>query len=195
MADGVWVSAVLLVLFPIALQVGFVFIGGQAGRLLDVRQMKALFPRIVSGFAVGFLVGGLLGIPLLALLGSTEHLLVATTAAQLAFLGLLLVTERRFPEVRAVQADDAPAIVRPPLRTLFASGIALLLLVYQVLSAMGSWIVDFLLFDRAAARYREMTSRSSCRRTRRCSTWPTSSSSPSSRGRSCGASACGWGCS
>ena len=97
---GVWVSAVLLVLFPIALQIGFVFIGGQAGRLLDVRQMKELFPRVVSGFAVGFLLGGLLAIPLLALLGSTEQLLLATTVAQLAFLGLLLVTERRFPEVR-----------------------------------------------------------------------------------------------
>ena len=51
-ASGVWVSAVLLVLFLIALQIGFVFIGGQAGRLLDVRQMKELFPRVVSGFAV-----------------------------------------------------------------------------------------------------------------------------------------------
>ena len=29
-SGGVWVSAVLLVLFPIALQLGFVFIGGQA---------------------------------------------------------------------------------------------------------------------------------------------------------------------
>ena len=152
-ANGVWVSAVLLVLFPIALQVGFVFVGGQAGRLLDVRQMKELFPRVVSGFAVGFFVGGLLGIPLLALLGSTEHLLLATTAAQLAFLGLLLETERRFPEVRAVAAEDAPAVVRPPLRTLFASGLVLLLLVYQVLSAMGSQVVDFLLFDRASAHY------------------------------------------
>ena len=103
-------SAVLLVLFPIALQLGFVFIGGQAGRLLDVRQMKELFPRIVSGFAVGFLVGGLLGIPLLALLGSTEHLLLATTAAQLAFLGLLLETERRFPRF-------APRRPRTPLRS------------------------------------------------------------------------------
>ncbi|HEU0304205.1 MAG TPA: hypothetical protein VFR32_06460, partial [Gaiellaceae bacterium] len=64
-AGGIWVSAVLLVLFPIALQAGFVFIGGQAGRLLDVRQMKELFPRVVSGFAVGFLLGGLLGVPLL----------------------------------------------------------------------------------------------------------------------------------
>ena len=90
-------SACLLVLFPIALQMGFVFIGGQAGRLLDVRQMKERFPRVVGGFSVGFLLGGLLAIPLLALLGSTEHLLLGTTVAQLAFLGLLLETERRFP--------------------------------------------------------------------------------------------------
>ena len=152
-AGGVWVSALLLVLFPVALQVGFVFIGGQAGRLLDVRQMKVLFPRVVSGFAIGFFVGGLLGIPLLALLGSTEHLLLATTAAQLAFLALLFATERRFPEVREATSEDAPAIARPPLRTLFASGLVLLLLVYQVLSAMGSQVVDFLLFDRAAAQY------------------------------------------
>jgi hypothetical protein len=153
LADGVWVSAVLLVLFPIALQVGFVFIGGQAGRLLDVRQMKELFPRVVSGFAVGFFVGGLLGIPLLAVLGSTEHLLVATTAAQLVFLGFLLATERRFPEVRAKTVEHAPAVAQPPLRALFASELVLLLLVYQVLSAMGSQVVDFLLFDRAAAQY------------------------------------------
>jgi hypothetical protein len=153
LARGVWVSAVLLVLFPIALQLGFVFIGGQAGRLLDVRQMKERFPRIVSGFAVGFLVGGLLGIPLLMLLGSTEHLLVAATAAQVVFLGLLLATERRFPEVRTAATKNGPAVARPPLRTLFATGLILLLLVYQVLSAMGSFVVDFLLFDRASAQY------------------------------------------
>ena len=68
-AGGVWISALLLVLFPIALQLGFVFIGGQAGRLLDVRQLKERFPRIVTGFSLGFLLGGLLGIPLLSLLG------------------------------------------------------------------------------------------------------------------------------
>ncbi len=153
LAGGIWVSAVLLVLFPIALQIGFVFIGGQAGRLLDVRLMKQHFPRIVSGFAVGFFLGGLLGIPLLALLGTTENLLLATTTAQVVFLGLLLLTESRFPEVRAAPTEDAPAVARPPLRTLFASGLVLLLLVYQVLSAMGSWVVDFLLFDRASHQY------------------------------------------
>ena len=151
-AGGAWVSAVLLVMFAIALQLGFVFIGGQAGRLLDVREMKELFPRVVSGFAVGFFLGGALAIPLLAVLGSTENLLLATTAAQLTFLGLLLVTERRFPEVRATPAADAPAVTRPPLRTLF-SGLAALLLAYQVLSAMGSQVAEFLVYDRAAARY------------------------------------------
>jgi hypothetical protein len=152
-AGGAWASAVLLVLFPIALQLGFVFIGGKAGGLLDVRQMKALFPRVLTGFAVGFFLGGLLGVPLLAMLGSTENLLLATTAAQSAFLGLLLVTERRFPEVHAAPVVATPVAIRPPLPTLFASGLALLLLTYQVLSAMGSQVVDFLLFNRAAAHY------------------------------------------
>ena len=152
-AGGVWVSAGLLVLFPIALQLGFVFIGGQAGRLLDVRQMKERFPRVVGGFSVGFLLGGLLAFPLLALLGSTENLLLGTTVAQLAFLGLLLETERRFPEVRSAPAETSQATARPSARTLFASGLVLLLLVYQVLSAMGSWLVDYLLFNRASAHY------------------------------------------
>jgi len=152
-AGGVWVSAGLLVLFPIALQLGFVFIGGQAGRLLDVRQMKERFPRVVGGFSVGFFLGGLLAFPLLALLGSTEDLLLGTTVAQLAFLGLLLETERRFPEVRSAPTAISQDTVRPSARTLFASGLVLLLLVYQVLSAMGSWLVDYLLFNRASAHY------------------------------------------
>ena len=135
---GVWVSAGLMVLFPIALQIGFVFIGGQAGRLLDVRQMKERFPRVVGGFTIGFLLGGLLGIPLLALLGSTEQLLLATTAAQLAFLGLLLVTERRFPEVRSAPSEPAQKTGRPSARTLFA---------------MGSWVIEYLFFNRAHAHY------------------------------------------
>lgn len=153
LAGGVWVSAALLVLFPIALQMGFVFIGGQAGRLLDVRQMKERFPRIVGGFSVGFLLGGLLGIPLLSLLGSTESLLLGATVAQLVFLALLLETERRFPEVRTAANDMPIHAARPPARTLFASSLVLLLLVYQVLSAMGSWLLDYLLFNRANAHY------------------------------------------
>ena len=50
-------SAPLLVLFPILIQLGFVFIGGQAGRLLDIAGIKASFPRIMAGFPVGAVPG------------------------------------------------------------------------------------------------------------------------------------------
>ena len=60
-----WVSFALLVLVPIVVPVGFMFVVGQAGMLLDVRSLKAFYARVVAGFALGFVVGGLLGPPLL----------------------------------------------------------------------------------------------------------------------------------
>ncbi len=51
--SGVWVSAPLLVLFPILLQVGFVFIGGQAGRLLAASLPAASWPRLCCAFPAG----------------------------------------------------------------------------------------------------------------------------------------------
>jgi hypothetical protein len=59
--DGAWVSVPLLILFPILIQLGFVFIGGQAGRLLDIAGIKASFPRIVAGFPAGAVLGGIVG--------------------------------------------------------------------------------------------------------------------------------------
>ena len=61
-----WVSALLVGLFPLAIPVGFVLIGTQAGRLLDVRTMKQSFARIVAGFSLGFVVGGLATAALIA---------------------------------------------------------------------------------------------------------------------------------
>ena len=154
LADGRWISALLLVSFPILIQIGFVFIGGQAGRMLDVREIKVQFPRIVLGFAVGFLAGGLVGIPLLALLGSTRNLLLATTAFELVFLGLLILTWRRHPAALAQHDDGEPhAEQRPPLSRLLTQRFVMLVFGYQVLSAMGTQVIDFLFFDRASHRY------------------------------------------
>ena len=147
-AGGVWVSAVL-VLFPIALQVGFVFIGG-ARRLLDVRQMKELFPRVVSGFAVGFLVGGLLGIPLLPCSARPR-----TCSSPRPWRSLPRAPARdraALPGSAATDVGDAPAGARPPLRTPFVSGLALLPSRTRCCPRWGR-VVDFLLFDWAAARY------------------------------------------
>ncbi len=154
LADATWLSFVLQVSFPMFLQLGFVFIGGQAGRLLTVRQMKEQFPRIVSGFVVGFFLAGLLAPPLLAIVGATERLLAGTCVCALALLGLVLHTRRLYPVELAVV--DAPSMDTPhvSLRSLLARRLVLLLLGYQVLSMLGTQLVDFLVFDWAAARYK-----------------------------------------
>ena len=77
----------------------------------------------MSGFAVGFFLGGLLGIPLLALLGSTEQLMLATTAADSR---VPRPADRHRAAVpggaRGARPGDGPVVARPPLRTLFAPG-------------------------------------------------------------------------
>lgn len=157
-SGGVWVSAPLLVLFPVLLQIGFIFVGGQAGRLLDVQQIKAGFPRIVSGFAVGFLAGGLAGRPLLALLGSTDHLLLVAAGSQAGFVALLAFAGRRFAD-RLGQVERSP-LGRPrlPLSRVLSSRFVLLVIGYQILSAAGTYLIEFVLFDRAAARYHDAAS-------------------------------------
>lgn len=151
--DAVWMSFPLQVLFQVVLQLGFTFIGGQAGMLLTVRQMKEQFPRIVTGFAVGFMASGLLGPVLLSVLGRTERLLAVASLCSGALLALVSLTRRRFPAQLSVMqrsADDAPAV---PLRTLLLRPFVFLLLSYQVLSMFGTQLIDFLVYDRAAARY------------------------------------------
>ena len=137
--DGAWVSAPLLVLFPVLIQLGFVFIGGQAGRILDIAGIKANFPRIVAGFPVGAVIGGVVAGPLLTLFGRAEDLLVAAATAQAAFLGLLLLTGRWYAvELVPVATSPSPVDpVRQPLSQLLRSRFVLLIIAYQVLSAVG----------------------------------------------------------
>ncbi len=158
---GVWVSGPLLVLFPILIQLGFVFIGGQAGRVLDIAGIKASFPRIMAGFPIGAVLGGLAAVPLVDVLGRIEDLLLVTAAVQAGFVALVWATGRRYarqlvlppvpPGSSAIDAardrDDVS------LRRLIGTPFIALLLAYQVLSALGSQLADFLVFDRASALY------------------------------------------
>jgi hypothetical protein len=152
-SGGVWVSAPLLVLFPVLLQIGFIFVGGQAGRLLDLQQIKVRFPRIVVGFTVGFLVGGVVGSRLTSVVGSTDDLLLVGVAAQIAFLLLIAVANSRFSERLGHVERSALSVPRPPLRRLLSTRFVLFVIGYQVLSAAGTQLVEYLVFDRAAARY------------------------------------------
>ena len=101
--DGLWVTFPLLVLFPLSIPIGFVLVGTQAGRLLDVRQMKAHFPRIAAGFSVGFALGGLAAALLVSPLGGPRNLLAVDVLAA----GL---------DARPRRRDLAPVSRRAPRR-------------------------------------------------------------------------------
>ena len=77
--------------------IGFALLGAQAGRLLDVRQMKAYFPRVAAGFSVGFALGGSLAALLVGPLGGPTRLIGVDLVAALAMVGLVVATGRRYP--------------------------------------------------------------------------------------------------
>ncbi len=155
--EGAWVSGPLLVVFAVLIGLGFVFVGMQAGRILDIAGIKAQMPRIMAGFPVGAIAGGLLAGPLITWAGRTEGLLLPTTLAQGAFTALVWVTGRRYAD-RLVRppAEPAPPTAAPARRglaSLLASRFVVLILGYQVLSALGSQLADYLVMDRAVARF------------------------------------------
>jgi hypothetical protein len=156
-AGAVWVTFPLLVLFPLAIPVVFVLIGSQAGRLLDVRQMKAHFPRVVAGFSVGFAVGGLSAAWLVGVFGGPEHLLAVDTVTGLGFLALVVTTAHRFPvELRSrpePQTRREERIERRTRRSLLRNRMVVLIFGYQLLSAAVTQLLDFMVWERAAARY------------------------------------------
>jgi hypothetical protein len=157
-AEGRWVTFPLLVMFPLSIPIGFVLVGSQAGRLLDVRQMKAHFPRIAAGFSVGFAVGGLSAAVVVPVLGGPENLLVLDVVAALAMLGLVLETAHRHPsELRAAPAPRAIPRSNLPsttgIRELLTHRLVVLIFAYQVLSAAVTQLLDYMVWERAAVRY------------------------------------------
>ncbi len=158
--DSDWVSFPLVVLFPLAIPVGFFLVGAQAGRLLDVRQMKEHFPRVVGGYAVGFAAGGLLAAWLVSLLSGTQDLLLVDLAAVAATLALVAATARRYPEQMRTRPSAAPsargetmAAATDEARRVPLSGLVLAIFGYQVLAAALTQLLDYIVWERAAARY------------------------------------------
>ena len=155
--DATWISFLLLVVLPISVPVGFMFIIGQAGMLLDVRAMKALYPRVIAGFALGFTLGGLTAPLVLGVLGRTEHLLIAAGITSLALLLLVSMTRRRYnAELSAVEETGNDA-ERVNLRSLLDNRFVVLIMTFQMLSAVESQWLDYLVYDRAGQRFTDST--------------------------------------
>ncbi|HKY16055.1 MAG TPA: hypothetical protein VJM33_14105 [Microthrixaceae bacterium] len=150
--EATWVSFALLVLFPIVVPVGFVFIVGQAGMLLDVRTLKSSYPRVIAGFAFGVFVGGMIGPVLLAALDTADLLLTAAVAVA-TLTGLVAATRRTFPVELSVISHEADPAERPTLRSLLSNRFVVLIITFQMLSALESQWLEFLVNDRASQRY------------------------------------------
>ena len=151
--DASWLAFVSMVVFSLVLQVGFVIVGGQAGRLLDVRQIKRYFPRIVAGFVIGFMVAGAAAPPLLIWMGSTEQLLLAAAVCATIMAGLLLATNARYRDILALSGGRGQKLKPPPLRKVMAKRFVLLVFAYQMLSAMVSQFLDFMVMASAGERF------------------------------------------
>ena len=152
-------TAALLVLFPLSIPLGFVIVGAQAGRLLDVRELKASFPRVAAGFSVGFAVGGLAAAALVGPFGGPEHLLAVDVVVAFAFVALVSHTGRRYaaqlgsvPEPADVLASPRRS-VRGAVRSIVGNPLVLLVFGYQFLSAAVTQLLDWTVWNRAALRY------------------------------------------
>jgi hypothetical protein len=164
-ADATWVTFPLIVMFPLAIPTGFVLVGTQAGRLLDVRDMKAHFPRVAAGFPVGFAVGGLVAARLVDPLGGPVPLLGFASLAALLFLAVAMVTARSYPELLSVPPAPLPESgpgpagpeLRPTRQLLRADRLVVLVFGYQVLSAIVTQLLDYMVWERAALRYPDPT--------------------------------------
>ena len=152
-----WVSFGLLVLVPIVVPMGFMLLVGQAGMLLDVRALKSLYARVIAGFALGFVAGGLAAPPLLELLGGTEHLVLGAAAAGGLWLGLLTVIRHQFrAELSGVDLDEAVARdAAPTWGDLLRHRYVALIVAFQMLSAVESQWLDYLVYQRATERYED----------------------------------------
>jgi hypothetical protein len=155
-ADQIWVSAVLVGLFPLAIPVGFVLVGTQAGRLLDVRTMKQSFARIVAGFSLGFVVGGLATTALIGPLGGPVDLLLVDVVIGAAYLWTAIATGRRFPaelgeRPRPEPRASATLPAEPPAPR--RQGLFVMIFGYQLLAAAVTQLLDYVVWERAAYHF------------------------------------------
>jgi hypothetical protein len=154
-----WVSAPLLVLFPLTFQIGFVLIGGQAGRVFNLDEMKSSFGKVVAGFPLGFVIAGLVATLTIGPLHGSQHLLLLSVIASFILVLLFRRTSSAFPSIETSQpvpvtSNQNHRSLRQPIRNILGNPFVRTLLAYQTVVFAQSQIVEFLLFDRAANRYR-----------------------------------------
>ncbi|MEM7117105.1 MAG: HEAT repeat domain-containing protein [Chloroflexota bacterium] len=150
--DSEWVSFVLMVMFPLhgALLVG-IAIGGQAGRLFDVRQMKRLWPTVFAATVAGAILGSLLSPWLPG--GARMLLLWAVVAMGLGQMLLWLTVQRFAGELNQAPTQQGSGGAAKSFGQLLRQPYTLNLLGYQMLSAIGTQLVVYIFFALAETQF------------------------------------------
>ncbi len=148
-----WVAFLLLVTHTLLGQFNSVAIGGLAGKLFTVREIKRVYPKIMTGQVMGYMLFGA-SVPLLiGLVGSTENVVAVTAGVQaLALIPLTFFVRRYRPQLAQASAGKARQRTRPFAKVMRARYVTSLL-TYQILSVMGSQLAVYIFFAKAQERY------------------------------------------
>lgn len=131
-----------------------IVLGAQAGRVFDVRQMKRLYPLVLASQILAVVIGGLTVTPLTRWLGGVENLLGLSGGALLIALAFLLATIRRFGSTLTQAQSAQAAAATKSLPQLLKKRYVRLILAYQMLSAIGTQLVIFVLLSVVGATFK-----------------------------------------
>lgn len=149
-----WLSFVLLVGYTLAALLSWIVRNAQAGFLFDARRLKQVFPLFVGGEIGGLIIGGVTSTFFADLLGSTENTLLVAGASMVLYSVLAVVTVRRHrAELTLGGTTGRTGRERPKLGRLLRKRYVVLVLLYQILSAVGTQLAYYLCLEQAETVY------------------------------------------
>ena len=83
----------------------------------------------------------------------TQNLLLAPAISALIMLVMLQVTNARYNKILGQASHTGPQVQPPPLRKVLTKRFVLFIFLYQMLSAMGSQFLDFMVMASAGERF------------------------------------------
>lgn len=153
-----WVSFALMISMALLYQLASIIVGGQAGQLLDIRQMKTIFPTVLSGFTIGVMSAAAAVSILPELIGGSVNLLLIAVASFALALLLLYLTVQRYGEKfpRPTTATKTKKEPTKPINQILRSRYVRVILAYQMLSTMGTYLVTFIYLNQLEVAFPQL---------------------------------------
>lgn len=146
-----WLIFGSLIWFRVVMVLLYSEFWGLAARLFNVRQGKRLFGLIGSGEFFARILGGL-STPLIISFTGTPNLLLIAASGLVFSLVILFIIIRKAPERFSPSQEEKPKTTKTSAN-LLQNRYVLLIFCMFVLSVVGTYFIDFVLFDQTKLRY------------------------------------------